>query len=352
MWPPDSPFLGEYGRPVSRSGRRREQFELAAELRGQGSRPAVIARTLCDRYGINARQALRTARGWTQADAAAEWNHRWPDDPKTFKNVSYWENWPGPTGHAPSLAVLERLAQLYGCNVADLVADWGTHGGGASQTAEPEALAWQVEHLDLPELTRAVADWGSRLPAERRRALLLKLATAASLAAGGAEPTTDPPRRFDAGTRSLAGRWQSSYLYSSTSRGGEFRGDHVVDLVLEDGHLVGRSVLQASGSELDLVLAADGSLLTGTWTERTSPSGHYRAATYHGVLQVVLDPTGHSMAGRWLGISKRYTIKSGEWRFDRAAPDTGPVTTATATDPGGISPAATMAKRANISLPT
>lgn len=337
---------------MSRSGRQREQVELASELRQRGSSTAEIAATLRDRYGINARLAMRRACGWTQADTAAEWTRRWPDDPKTFKTISYWEAWPGPTGHAPSLAVLDRLAHVYGCDVVDLVADWGNHGGPATPApaVEPETLAWQVEHLDLHELTRAFADWGRRLPADHRRVHLLKLATAASLAAGGAEHI-DHPHRITAGIRSLAGRWESRYRYCSASRDGEFIGDHVVDLAVDGGQLVGRSIPHPTGSELSLTLAADGSLLTGTWSERTSPSGHYRAAIYHGVLQVVVDPTGRSMAGRWLGISKRYTIKSGEWRFDRA-PETGPVTTATATAPGGISPAATIANTANNSLPT
>jgi hypothetical protein len=111
------------------------------------------------------------AHGWTQARVAQEWNRRWPDEPRTFKNISYWENWPSPTGHMPSLLVLDRLAQVYGCDAADLMAGWGEHGGGRGRDAgtEAEALAWQVENLDLHKLTRAVADWGRRLPAQQRR---------------------------------------------------------------------------------------------------------------------------------------------------------------------------------------
>lgn len=56
---------------------------------------------------------MRMAHGWTQAEAARRWNDRWPDDAKTFKNISYWETWPSSTGHMPSLHVLDRLAQLY-----------------------------------------------------------------------------------------------------------------------------------------------------------------------------------------------------------------------------------------------
>ncbi|MDQ4020240.1 MAG: hypothetical protein M3257_01065 [Actinomycetota bacterium] len=56
--------------------------------------------------------------------------------------MSYWENWPSRTGHAPSLAVLDRLAQLYDCDVADLVPGWGEHGPAdvtGLATAEPES---------------------------------------------------------------------------------------------------------------------------------------------------------------------------------------------------------------------
>src|SRR5262249_589881 len=60
---------------------------------------------------------------WSQREVADRWNARWPDEPKTFKNVSYWEVWPSPTGHEPSLIVLDRLALLYQCSVVDLLAD-------------------------------------------------------------------------------------------------------------------------------------------------------------------------------------------------------------------------------------
>ena len=74
---------------MNRSGRQGEQRALAAELRGRGVPLAGIAAALRERYGVNARLAVRLARGWTQADVAAAWTRRWPDDPKTFKNVSY-----------------------------------------------------------------------------------------------------------------------------------------------------------------------------------------------------------------------------------------------------------------------
>lgn len=96
---------------------------LAAELRRAGKTWVEIAATFQQRYQVNARIAFRWAHGWSQQEAAEQWNLRWPDEPKMFKNFSYWESWPSPTGHQPSLEVLGRLALLYECSVADLVSD-------------------------------------------------------------------------------------------------------------------------------------------------------------------------------------------------------------------------------------
>lgn len=134
-----------------RVSRRREQKALAAELRAEGRTWAEVADILRQRYGLNARAALRVVRGWSQARAAAEWSKRWPDDVKVAKNFSHWETWP-ISGYAPSLDVLDRLAQLYECSVANLVADIGDHrhldgtrtrpsaGGGPSSVHDRHAL--------------------------------------------------------------------------------------------------------------------------------------------------------------------------------------------------------------------
>lgn len=106
-------------RPPSR---KREREDLVGGLRQQGKTWVQIAEALRERYGYNARAAMRLAHGWSQQQAANEWNQRWPDDLKTAKSFSYWETWP-QSGHAPSLATLHRLACLYQCNVADLVSD-------------------------------------------------------------------------------------------------------------------------------------------------------------------------------------------------------------------------------------
>jgi hypothetical protein len=104
---------------------RQEQLQLARSLRSAGNSWPEVAGVFRERFGVNARTALRLAHGWTQQQAADEWTKQWPDDPKTFKNFSYWEQWPSESGYEPSLDVLTRLGELYQCAVADLLADCG-----------------------------------------------------------------------------------------------------------------------------------------------------------------------------------------------------------------------------------
>lgn len=106
-----------------RSGMVPEQLALVAALRAVGGTWVQIAVAVVDQFGVNRLVAIRLAHGWSQRDAADEWCRRWPQDIKTFKNFSYWEMWPSRTGYAPSLWTLARLAELYECAVADLVAD-------------------------------------------------------------------------------------------------------------------------------------------------------------------------------------------------------------------------------------
>lgn len=97
---------------------------LVTSMRAEGRSWVEIAEELRERHGVNARKAMRWAHSWSQADVAREWTRRWSSDPRTGQNVSTWECWP-VSGHEPSLEVLTRLAEIYQCNVSDLVADVG-----------------------------------------------------------------------------------------------------------------------------------------------------------------------------------------------------------------------------------
>jgi hypothetical protein len=133
--------------------RRARLAALSAQLRAEGQSWAAIARIIADQERVNARVALRLAHGWTQEQVAILWNGQWP--PKdgsagiTDKNISYWETWP-QSGAEPSVKTLKRLAQLYQCDVGQLIDDGdyrhldeasGDGSGGAGHPRAPVALA-------------------------------------------------------------------------------------------------------------------------------------------------------------------------------------------------------------------
>ena len=203
---------------------KQEQQQLTAGLRAEGATWAQVAVEFSRRYRINARVALRLAHGWSQPEAAGHWNARWPDDPKTFKNFSIWELWPGPTGHPPSVPNLDRLAQLYECHVADVLRDLPDYGAAAGGPGEPDGgtliladadrllldlfgcvpegerppylpgrstvvLLYRLKEIDFHELAKGIIVWAHQLSSLSRRTALSKLGAAFTLAA--ASPLLD-----------------------------------------------------------------------------------------------------------------------------------------------------------------
>jgi predicted DNA-binding ribbon-helix-helix protein len=316
--------------------RRRERRQWSAELRAQGCTWVEVAQAFTERYRINPRVAFRLVRGWSQRDAASQWNTSWPDDPKTFKNFSYWEQWPAATGYAPSLDVLSRLAQLYQCSVSDLVADVADfrHDDPAqrmrahlaalrSQLLSDDAvtvdtLIARLEDSSIDDLAAAIRTWTCDIvPTVRRQSLMLKLSSALSLGAAAVlaeldqdDQDREPPR----GT--LSGLWASRYAYHSSGRGQDLFGEHEVRLRHHGGRVTGHNRAADGESRLRLDLSLTGAIATGTWTERTSRGGYYRGAVYHGTLQLIVSPQGRSMSGRWLGFDKEFKVNTGEWHLD------------------------------------
>lgn len=181
---------------------RQAQAQHAALLRHQGLSWAEIGVAFALTYRVNPRVAMRQARGWSQPQAAAHWTRRWPDDPKTFKNFSYWEQWPGQTGHAPSLDTLDRLAQLYECRLTDLLGDCRDYGAG------PATAALQVrdrvpelhEHAEPEQAEPAAGSepgfepgrtGGQAMPALRAAIEVIK--EVGAVEAGGQSAADDPP---------------------------------------------------------------------------------------------------------------------------------------------------------------
>ncbi|MGH3794689.1 MAG: hypothetical protein ACRDSP_07340 [Pseudonocardiaceae bacterium] len=150
---------------------KQQRGQLVRSLRTEGKSWVDVAEVLRQRFRVNARVALRYAHGWSQRQAADEWNKRWPDELKTFKVFSYWEMWPSHTGHAPSFDNLSKLAELYECAVSDLLVDLPDfrHRDATGNIGSTPAIARHVhkprDELVLPNDPAALAKTvGLQLP--------------------------------------------------------------------------------------------------------------------------------------------------------------------------------------------
>ncbi|MGH3822945.1 MAG: hypothetical protein ACRDRA_08960 [Pseudonocardiaceae bacterium] len=146
--------MSELGSP------KRQREHLVRALRAEGRSWVDIAEVLRQRYRVNARIAFRWAHNWSQRQAADEWNKRWPDELKTFKYFSYWEQWPGSTGHGPSYDNLSKLAQLYECAVSDLLVDLPDfrHLDSASAAGNATAARQSGTPVVIPDTSLAPAE--------------------------------------------------------------------------------------------------------------------------------------------------------------------------------------------------
>lgn len=332
---------------------KREQRQLVAQLRGEGMTWPEIAAVFRQRYGINARVALRLVHGWSQQDAADRWNDLWPDDLKTFKNFSYWERWPSPTGYEPSLSVLSKLAELYHCHIADLLADSedfrdhdalhrarealdaleksvssnGTSGSicetiideEGDQTRTSVDVANRIQETDVRDLAMMASMWVRRFGSSvNPSSLLFKLSFALTLAAANPPGETggfDMPHPASSGTLDLGGIWRSRYSYFSSGRGQEFDSTHYVMFRQNGQQVTAESLPHPTGSKFSLSLTMDGFILTGTWVEHTSPTGYYKGVIYRGAIQLLASPSGAQLIGKWIGFGKNFTINTGDWEF-------------------------------------
>jgi hypothetical protein len=264
-----------------------------------------------------------------------------------LQELSYWEQWPNRTGYAPSLEVLSRLAELYSCHISDLLSDGpafnhldpaykhrteleklpramavATDETNATESDASKDLAEFVERLhdsDVDELARVAAEWSKHVSGSiDRRSLLLKLSFALTTAATmpssipAQHHVTNPANSVASG---LTGIWRSEYGYYSTRRNQHNSDTHYV-VVRQAGDAVTiESLRHSTGSELRLNVAVDGMFATGTWEERTSPTGYYKGAIYRGAIQLLVSPSLTAMTGKWIGFGKNFSINNGDWNF-------------------------------------
>jgi hypothetical protein len=149
---------------------------------------------------------------------------------------------------------------------------------------------------------------------------------------GGHDLTSDSPaplaatRPAGTGESSARGQhsgvWLSRYEYYSSGRGRSFVGLHHVVILQHGDRLTVRSLTGSAASVLTMDLTVDGAVVTGTWVEQTAPEDYYRGARYHGALQMLVDPTGHHMVGKWVGFGKEMDVNTGPWELTLLDPST------------------------------
>ncbi|WP_306210662.1 helix-turn-helix transcriptional regulator [Actinoplanes sp. RD1] len=133
-------------------------------------------------------------------------------------------------------------------------------------------------------------------------------------------PVSTAPSRPPASDYS--GIWVSRYEYFSSSREETYAGLHHVVLQQDGGTVSVRSLPGSAASTMGMDLVADGVVLTGRWVEDTDRTGHYRGKRYIGAIQLIADPGGSRLAGKWLGHGKDGEVNTGPWRLDFLAPAT------------------------------
>jgi transcriptional regulator with XRE-family HTH domain len=121
-------------------------------------------------------------------------------------------------------------------------------------------------------------------------------------------PLPEPAERYGP----LTGIWLSSYEFYSSGRDQTLTSKHHVMVLQRGARLMVRS-LPASASQLSMDLSVNGQVVTGTWTEQTQADGYYRGAVYHGAIQLLQEPTGHRMSGKWVGFGRELEVNTGAW---------------------------------------
>ncbi|QEV20111.1 hypothetical protein [Streptomyces alboniger] len=131
-------------------------------------------------------------------------------------------------------------------------------------------------------------------------------------ASGGTETASQPQGAI------FSGIWLSRYEFFSSSRSRTFTAAHHVLIVHRGNRLTVESLPGASSnpdSPIHLDLTVDRNVATGSWTEQTATDGYYQGARYHGAIQLLVEPTGRRMVGKWVGFGKDFDVNTGPWEL-------------------------------------
>ena len=132
------------------------QRERAISLRGHGLTWVEISHQLRAEWPqLNPRAALRIAHGWTQRQAADEWNRHWPDRPKTDNEIGLMEN------RRLGLDTLGKLAWIYQCAVADLLTEAEASTTPVDDLIDRTVHQWLI--TPPPQTVELCADAGKKI---------------------------------------------------------------------------------------------------------------------------------------------------------------------------------------------
>ncbi|MDT3398174.1 XRE family transcriptional regulator [Streptomyces sp. B1866] len=126
---------------------------------------------------------------------------------------------------------------------------------------------------------------------------------------------TTPQNAPALGRGNYSGVWLSRYEYYPSGRQNTFTGLHYVVILQHGTRLTVRSLPGSSDSPLAMDLEVDRNVVTGTWNEQTAKDGYYRGARYHGAIQLLVEPTGRRMSGKWVGFGQDFDVNSGPWEL-------------------------------------
>ena len=84
-------------------------------------------------------------------------------------------------------------------------------------------------------------------------------------------------------------------------------------ILIQHGARIQVRSVPAAESRVVMDLAVNGTVVTGTWSEETSATGYYGGGVYFGAIQMLAEPTGHRLTGKWLGFGRDFDINVGPW---------------------------------------
>jgi hypothetical protein len=215
-------------------------------------------------------------------------------------------------------------------DLARAVRDAGARAGQPNDANKRLIQRWESGHTAAPRPVYARAlEIVTGLPIEALGFAPVPMARVSDDGHGGHDLQDSPvgvpvtngsPTPQTAPRGNYSGIWLSTYEFVSSGRGNEvFTGKHYVVLLQHGNRLTGRSLPNGSlnpDSPLTLDLQIDGATVTGTWTEQTASEGYYRGARYFGALQMLVEPTGRRMAGKWVGFGKEFDVNTGPWQLE------------------------------------